>query len=199
MNWEFNNMKVTFKKFLSTLVVSASVLTVNHLSAAQVPSSAKTTVESIANTKQELAKAAAISNEALKAKVKILLVSSRSESIAVALSELGISSSLALRSMVEAGVSVSDAVGLLVAANPQNSLAIVTAALKSHPKAEVSILQAAISSGADPDSLLPATAAGSDDGRSRREGRERLADSRRHDRDHGGGGVITPPKPVSEH
>jgi hypothetical protein len=189
-------MEANLKKFLSALVVSASVLTVSHAIAAQVPNTpnvGEVSLESITTTKQELSKAATISHSALKAKVKSLLGSSGAETIAVALTELGISHALALQSMVEAGVPVADAVGFLVAANIEAAPAIVAAALKIHPEAEVAILQAAIDAGASPDNLLPATAAGRGDGH-----RERVAEFRRNDGDHGGGGgVVTHPKPVS--
>jgi hypothetical protein len=191
-------MEANLRNFLSVLAMSASVLTVNQSIAAQVPNTLsvdKVSVESIAAAKQELTKAASVSHAALKAKVKSLLGSSSAESIAVALSELRISP--ALQTMVEAGVPVAHAVGSLVAANTEDAHAIVTAALKIHPEAEITILQAAIDAGASPDDLLPATAAGRAGERSR-EHKERVAEFRHKDGEHGGGGgVITPPKPVS--
>jgi hypothetical protein len=191
-------MEANLRNIFSVLAMSALILIVNQTVAAQVthtPSVDEVSVESITAAKQELSKAALISHAALKAKVKGLLGSSSAESVAVALSELRISP--ALQTMVEAGVPVARAVGFLVAANTEDASGIVTAALKIHPEAEITILQAAIDSGASPDDLLPATAAGRA-GEHSREHKERVAEFHRNDGEHGGGGgVVTHPKPVS--
>ncbi len=195
-------MQTTLKKILSTLVVSASVFTVSHVIAAQSPSESSasaTSVNGIDNVENQLSKALKSSSVALKEKVKSLSVVVSKETIAVALTNLGVSPDLALQSMVEAGTPVDAAVNALVAANSGNAVAIVKAAIKLNPGAKATIISAAISAGASPDDITEATAAGRDSDRGERYAR-RGGESRDHRGEHGsggGGGVVTPPKPVS--
>jgi hypothetical protein len=185
-------MKINLKNLVASLTLSASVLAVSQVYAAV--DVAPTSVEAIASAKQALATATS-SLDALTAKVKTLLATTSPETIAAALVELKISPAVALQAMVNAGVPVVDAVGALVAANPdtKNAQAVVDAAIAITPEAKVAIAQAAIDAGASIDAI-PAGVVGSVVGATFVPQSTSTTTSTSAG---GGGGVVVPPPVVS--
>lgn len=191
-------MQSTSKKILSTLALSSLIFVTYNAVAAQEPSESLTNATSVNNidtVEKQLSQAFAKSPDALKSKVKSLSGLASNEAIAVALTNLGVTPSLSLQAMVEAGVSIDVAVGALIAANTENAIAIVKAALKLNPSAKASIISAAIGAGASPDDITSATAAGG--GNNSSSSNFRVAGPVNNGSVAGGGGVVLQSKPVS--
>lgn len=186
---EYAFMKVNLKNLVAVLTLSASALAVSQVYAAV--DVAPTSLEAIASAKQALATATS-SLDALTAKVKALLATASPETIAAALAELKIAPAVALQAMVNAGVPVVDAVGALVAANPEtkNAQAVVNAAIAITPEAKVAIAQAVIDAGASLDAI-PAGVAGYVVGATF------VPQSTSTSTSAGGGGGVVVPPPVS--
>lgn len=183
-------MKNNLKNLVTSLVLSASVLAISQVYAADAV--APTSVESIANAKQALSEVAS-SPTALTAKVKALLATTSPAAIAAALAELKIAPAVALQAMVGAGVPVVYAVSALVAANPDSAPAVTNAAIALAPEAKSSIIQAAISAGASPDVATGSAAGPSTSAPAAPQGSSPASGSSGG----GGGGVVVPTPPVS--